>query len=337
MRIVTGFRLLLGIGAVAGCADPSGPELARSRSAAPLASVGVAQRGEITIVLAMRPETAADAPFVFAANKRFVLDDDADPTLGNTQTFEKLKAGTYVIQQLATPEGPLVQIRCVSSGTDNNTLDLPNGTATVVLEANESVVCTFVDGWVHGDSFAFSQLEWGASGGTAAQLLSDNYFDLYASTQGVIELGIPGAAGFSNLFTNPLDIVEYLPTGFTPGPLTADLIDPSRDVSGIFGGEVTALKLNVDFSDAALLDGSGIRFGDLALCHFNALPLLDGMTVRQFLGVTNTLLGGGAGPYSIAQLSPITTDINQAFSAFANPFAGVSQFAQDHIFVSGCP
>jgi len=335
MRTITGFHLLLGIGILAGCVDPSGPELPRSSSAAPLASLGVDQRGDITIVLMMRPETAADVPFVLAANKRFVLDDDADQTLGNTQTFQKLKAGTYVIQQLAAPDGPLVQIRCISSDTDNNTFDLPARTATIGLEANESVVCTFVDGWKFGDVFVFSQGEW--AGGPAAQLLLDNYFDIYASTIGVIELGVPGAAGFSNRFSNPSAIVQYLPTTFTPGPLTADLVDPSRDASGIFGGEVTALKLNVDFSDAALLDGSGIRFGDLELCDLSALPLLNGMTVRQFFGVVNPLLGGASGPYSIDQLSPITTQINESFSPASNPFSGVSQFAQDHVFVGGCP
>jgi len=334
MRTITGFCLLLGLGVLAGCDEPSAPELPRGGSAAPLTSVGVSQRGEITIVLAMRPETEADVPFVLAGNKRFVLDDDADQTLGNTQTFQRLKAGTYVIQQLAAPDGPLAQIRCTSSGTDNNTFDLPTRTATIVLEANESVVCTFVDGWEHGDVFAFSQVEWGASGGTAANVLLANYFDVYASTQGLIELGIPGTAGFSILFTGSLEVLDYLPAAGVPGPLTSDLVDPSTTASGIFGGEVTALRLNVDFSDAGLLDGSGVRVGDLVLCHVSALPLLDGMTVRQLLGVVNTLLGGGAGPFTIAQISPIISEeVNLSF----RPFFAVSQFAQDHIFVGACP
>ena len=337
MRATTRFRLLVGLGVLAGCVDPTGPKLPRGSLASLHASLGVDQRGEITIVLAMRPETAADVPFVLAGNKKVVLDDDADPTLGNTQTFQKLKAGTYAIQQLAAPDGPLVQIRCTSSGTGNNTFDLATRTATIALEANESAVCTFVDGWKFGDVFVFSQRDWGTAGGAAAQLLQDNYFEVYASTQGIIELGVPGAAGFSNRFSNPSSIVDYLPTIGVPGPLTSGQVDPSRDASGIFGGEVTALKLNVDFSEAALLDGSGIRFGDLELCGFSALPLFNGMTVRQFFGVVNTLLGGGAGPFSIEQLSPITTQLNESFSPASNPFSGVSQFAQDHLFVGGCP
>jgi len=56
------------------------------------------------------------------------------------------------------------------------------------------------------------------------------------------------------------------------------------------------------------------------------LPQLDGLTVRQFLGDMNTLLGGGSSVVSIDDLGTIVDDVNSSFSS------GIpSQFAQDHL------
>jgi hypothetical protein len=64
----------------------------------------------------------------------------------------------------------------------------------------------------------------------------------------------------------------------------------------VFGGNVLALQLDVDFSDAGVLGGtSGLAFGDLRMCNFTTLSALNGMTVRQYLALVNTLLGGGTG------------------------------------------
>lgn len=104
-----------------------------------------------------------------------------------------------------------------------------------------------------------------------------------------------------------------MPAGGPVGPLTSDVVNPGSTSSGAFGGEVLALKINVDFSDAGVTLGtSGTSFGDLTLCNFTTLPLLNGLTVRQFLDVVNTLLGGGSSIYSIADLSPVTADLNHS-------------------------
>jgi len=90
-----------------------------------------------------------------------------------------------------------------------------------------------------------------------------------------------------------------------------------------------ALTFNVDFSDAGLLPGtSGLRFGDLTLADFTGtLAPLDGLTVRQFLGDMNTLLGGGSSIVTIADLDTTLSDLNASFSY--GQFA--TQFAQDHL------
>ena len=184
--------------------------------------------------------------------------------------------------------------------------------------------------WETGDFTTYSQSSWGASPTptNAAGLLLANYDAVYAATSAILEVGIPGAAGFSIRFTGGLDVLNYLPAFLPSGPLTTDHVNPLSTEAGVFGGEVTALTINIDFSDAGVLPGAfGIPFGDLVLANFITLPLLNGLTVSQFLGVVNTLLGGGSAIYDIALLDPVTNDLNNAFPGGLF----VSVFAEEHL------
>ncbi len=128
-------------------------------------------------------------------------------------------------------------------------------------------------------------------------------------------------------------MLAYLPASGVGGALTSDLINPTLSASGTFGGNVAGLKLNVDFSDYGLTLGtSGLRFGDLTLCNFPSQPALEGLSVRQYLGVVSTLLGGGTGPYPIADLNPLTSSLNSSFTA-----GFVTAFARDHLVNGACP
>lgn len=186
-------------------------------------------------------------------------------------------------------------------------------------------------GWDPGDMVTYTQEAWGDATTIAGGTLLGNYDTVYPSS--VVEVGIPGAAGFSMRFFDALAVLNYLPAVGLPGALTADLTDPMSSSSGVFGGNVLALRLNVDFSDASVISGtSSLRFGDLLLCDFPTLPALNGTTVRSFLATANTLLGGGSATYSINDLSPIASALNGAFDA-----GTVSTFAQDHLFAGSCP
>lgn len=183
-----------------------------------------------------------------------------------------------------------------------------------------------------GDVLTFDAGEWG--GGTASpapDILAVNYFTVYPF--GLLEVGIPGLAGFSMAFTSASHIIAYLPGTGTPGPLQGDLLNPLITASGSFGGEVTALQLNVDFSDAGFVLGAlGIPFGDLILANFSTLPLLNGLTVDAYSDIVNTLLGGGSAIYTIADLAPITEQLNQSF------LLGVpSTFAEEHLVLPDGP
>ncbi len=194
-----------------------------------------------------------------------------------------------------------------------------------------------------GDFTTYVQADWGDDPTVSpeAALLENNYDTVYASTGGVLEVGISGTNGFSTVFTGASELLSYLPAIGANGPLTSDLLNPTSTPAGAFGGEVTALKLNIDFSDAGFLPGNiGIPFGDLVLQNFNGgqLSPLNGLTVRQFSAGVNNLLGGGIffifkhnftyHTADIDTLNTITDSLNGIFGEGA-----ATDYADEHLAI----
>jgi hypothetical protein len=188
--------------------------------------------------------------------------------------------------------------------------------------------------WASGDLISYTQSIWGDPATNAAGLLITNFAGVYPTG---LEVGLSGSAGFSMLFTLGSAVVAYLPAIEATGTLTTDLLNPSESPSGIFGGEVTALALNIDFADAGLTLGtSAIPFGDLTLCNMATigpgLSLFDGLTARQVLADANTVLGGGTTFYGVDEWLFAANSLNHSFVGGA-----VDQFAQDHLVYGPCP
>jgi CSLREA domain-containing protein len=186
-------------------------------------------------------------------------------------------------------------------------------------------------GWSNGQVITYIQNDWGNPSSTAGTSLNNHYNTVYAPTFGVVEVGLPGAAGYSISFTSAGAVFAYQPSSGPPAALNADLVDPTSTASGVFGGEVLALRINIDFSDAGWTAGStGLKFGDLTLCGITSGP--SNITVRSFLDVANTALGGGTTPYTIDDLTLLTQELNSSFNSGAP-----SLFAQEHLFNGVCP
>ena len=100
----------------------------------------------------------------------------------------------------------------------------------------------------------------------------------------------------------------------------------------MLGGEVLALQFNVDFADAGVTIGTaGIAFGDLTLCGLGAPA--DGLSVRQFLALANTALGGGStSGISVNGYVSVSQEVNTAF-VLGVPIT----FAQEHLVAGACP
>ena len=188
------------------------------------------------------------------------------------------------------------------------------------------------DIWHLGDLTTYGEGIWGGIPGVdgGATLLVASFDSVYAGTGGVITGSITGS---TMIFTDPFSVLTYLPSIGPYAPLNGSVLNPITTAAGAFGGDVLALEFNVDFSDAGLLPGaSGIRFGDLVLENFSTLPVLNGLTVRQYLADMNKLLSGGSTAFAIADIGTTLGDLNASFSS-GNPLA----FAQEHLVAPASP
>lgn len=181
--------------------------------------------------------------------------------------------------------------------------------------------------WQPGDLISYNQASWTTTTQGAAAL-TDNYFSVYLSSFGVLEIGIPGSAGYSIQFTSPTTISTYIPTNGPPAPLVTDLVDPVTTSAGIFGGDVLALQMDIDFSDHGALNGSlGLLFGDLIVSDLTGtMSGLNGLSVRQIDAIVNNALGGGATGYTVDDLDLVAQDLGNSFDV-----GTVSMWAQDHL------
>jgi len=169
---------------------------------------------------------------------------------------------------------------------------------------------------------------WGAPphGGNPGMLLKNNFSSIYPSG---VEIGIPGAAGFSAIFTSASAIEVFLPNGGTPAAFTSDSVNPTSSSAGVFAQHVLALKLNVDFS-AAGITGSGSSLGNLVLN--DASSPLNGKTISQILAIGQTLLGGGTvAGLTISTVSPVIDGINNAFDN-----CQTTGWASSHFVIGSC-
>src|SRR5262249_46525248 len=112
-------------------------------------------------------------------------------------------------------------------------------------------------------------------------------------------------------FTSASALIFFLPSSGTAGILNGNLQNPTTTSAGELTGEVAALKLNVDMSNAL---GNAVTLGSLTICNFGSVLTLNGQTVTQFLAVANHVLGGGSGPTSPGVAAAVARLINIAFA-----------------------
>lgn len=190
-----------------------------------------------------------------------------------------------------------------------------------VLSLVVMVGAAHADTWTPGQEITYSQEDW-AVGGTAYTLLASQFQNVYPlSAVAVGQL----VGGFAMIFDNPAAISSFFPASGPASALVTTLLNPASSPAGAFGGEVLALRLNVDFSDAGVTSGPGGPFGDLVIENVTSIAGVNGLTVRQVLSDANTALGGGVPPISIADLSAVITGLNSSFeggtpSVFAQAF-----------------
>ena len=291
---------------------------------------------------------SATVPAPDPSNNDVVLSDTpADITTTGTVTFSNPQItinGTQafvVVNYQAGSEGGTITNCAHLTGSGSTSLVLADEFTN--LAAVDLTACSTITigvrtcnpgvgdcGWEDGDMVSYGQDSWGGdpTTSTAAGLLLAQFDAVYP---GGLEVGINGGGGFSMIFTSGPAALDYTPGTGTPGPLTADLVDPTSTSSGMFGGQVLALEVNINFSDAGLINGR-YQFGNLFLCNLTVTPMYNGLEIRDFLVLMENALGSGTAPYTYDELSDLVGNVTTAFEGGA-----ASLFAQDHIFASTCP
>lgn len=177
-------------------------------------------------------------------------------------------------------------------------------------------------GFEPGDYCSYTQGGWGAPprGRNPGSILADNFDGMYS------ELVVGGI--FAMTFESAPNVEAYLPAGGTPGALAGDVTNPTSTSAGVFGGQVTALRLNVDFNDAGIIDGFEGSISGLVLQGTGGS--LDGQSVAAILAAAEQALGGGALPagYSLSSLNSLVSNLNEAFEN-CDP----SDWADSHLVV----
>jgi len=224
---------------------------------------------------------------------------------GESKVFDNVQAGSGYSVSETVPEGWSLFSAVCDNGSPVNNISVSSG---------ETVTCTFANTKViqPGEFCTYTQGGWGSrpSGNNPGSILAKNFSNIYSKG---VEVGIPGISGYSMKFTSARHIELYLPAGRIPNRLNRDYINPLSTTSGVFGGQVLALQLNVDFSAAGITQGSGGPVGDLRLCNFGTS--LEGKTVSEILRIANTALGGGALPsgFTYSTLNNLVDNLNMAF------------------------
>ena len=157
-------------------------------------------------------------------------------------------------------------------------------------------------------------------GGYANEGAPGKFFDAHFSSVFFNDLviGIYDGAGAqtSARFTandpGPADLKTYL-TSPAHGPsaaFPADVTNPTATVNGQLPEQTATLALNIGFSGVA---GDPAGFGDLILTGTGGS--LDGMSVRDILGVANYALAGDGLPqgYTFSDLNDLVTNLNQSY------------------------
>ena len=280
-----------------------------------------AQPGTIVIVKDTVPDAPQDFSFTTTGGltpTAFDLDDDADGTLSNTQTFNSVAAGSYSVTETAVA-GYTTTVSCVDPSGGTSTA---GSTANINLAPGETVTCTFTNTAQPGTIViikdtvpdAAQDFSFTTTGG-----LSPATFDLDDDADGTLS----NTQTFNDVAAGAYTVTEGAVSGYTT---TVSCVDPSGGTStagsttniNLAPGEtVTCTYTNTaqpgtiviikDTVPDAAQDFSFTTTGGLSPATFDLDDDADGT-----LSNTQTFNGVAAGAYTVTEgaVSGYTTTVS---------------------------
>jgi hypothetical protein len=247
-------------------------------------------------------------------------------TLGFPNATNKISPGESLTLTFNATAPPCSQPAAAYQWTTAAYHDTQNATAFTRVGAQPSVSvttgnCPDPGALPLAGYCSFSQGGWGSDphGNNPGQLLSSLFVAQYGT--GGVKVG--NTANWMQ-FTSASGVDAYLPAGNTPGTLSMQYTNPTSTSSGVFGGQVLALRLNLDLG--LKIPGAVHGMGPLILTGTGTS--LDGQTVSQILAAAEAALGGGSLPagYSISLLNDLVDQLNNAFDGCVT-----SVWASEHL------
>jgi hypothetical protein len=243
-----------------------------------------------------------------------------DPDDGNACTEDTCDPGSGVMNTAIDPDDD--QVACTDDVCDPSTGETNHIPDDSLCE--DSSMCTVgacsENGCIQtnicpGD-FTFTQGGWGTEPhGFNPGTVRESCFE---------ELGISEVSPFvvgdvinnSIKFTGSNAVQNFLPSGGTPDILTQDHEDPTgKTEAGVFAGQTTALKLNVECSQIVFDDSPWD--GTVGIFEVVGGGICQGFTVSEVLAAAEEVLGGNESAVpnagSVAQLNECVSTINECF------------------------
>ncbi len=213
--------------------------------------------GSIVIVKDVVPNTALDFNFninnVGTISQNFLLDDDSDATLPNSQSFS-VPPGTWYVSELNVPSTYGLGISCVDP-TNNSSVS--GSQATIALASGETVTCTFTNTLLTGTLTLVKVVDNLGESGSAYKSISDFplTIDEIATTSGAAVTILAGNHTIAETVMTGYDVGTWSCTDGTSG--TAGVISATVNVSA--GENVTCTMTNTLIAAPAMTVGRARR------------------------------------------------------------------------------
>lgn len=209
--------------------------------------------------------------------------------------------------------------------------------ATHLIACDQSSVSGNTPPFAAGSFCTYTQAEWAEppNGSNIGTVLDNNFAALFPNGLTSGRQGTSCTQGsYNDRFASQARIWDYLPRFGGTRPLSACELNPTDDVSGVFGGNVLALRLNMKLNNAGLILGSAATsLSGLRICATGS-PF-DGKTVPHLLNAGNRVLAGGSLPpgMSVAWLEHLVRKVNESFDSCGTP----TYWAELHLVNGSCP
>lgn len=182
--------------------------------------------GRITIRKDAVPDNAQDFGFTGSGSiGSFNLDDDADATLQNTQTFT-VAPGAYTVTEAAVSGWNLTGLTCTDP-TGNSTADIANRQASINVAAGETVSCTFVNALTSAD-VSITKTNTPASG--ASDLAADTVTSGGTTTYDIV-VSNAGPAGANGAVVRDAPSAGLVCTAVTCTTTSGTAVCPTAPIS----------------------------------------------------------------------------------------------------------